>query len=83
MLKPTQWLTSTMVAGAMLLSRAALVRGTGQVHLVSRLVGREVLSQTVRIGDLNGDGTPDILFVQELYGPRIITCPTDGRHFLT
>jgi hypothetical protein len=45
-------------------------------HLVSRIVGREFLSETLRIGDLNGDGAPDLLFVQNLYGPRIITCLT-------
>jgi hypothetical protein len=28
----------------------------------------------VRIGDLNGDGAPDLLFVQSLYGSREITC---------
>jgi hypothetical protein len=43
---------------------------------VSRAVGRDFLSETIRIGDLNGDGAPDILFVQNLYGPRIITCLT-------
>jgi hypothetical protein len=46
------------------------------VHLVSRIVGQNFLSETIRIGDLNGDGAPDILFVQNLYGPRIITCLT-------
>jgi len=46
------------------------------VHLVSRILGQEFLSETVRIGDLNGDGAPDVLFVQNLYGPRIITCLT-------
>ena len=46
------------------------------VHLVSRIVGQEFLSETVRIGDLNGDGAPDVLFVQNLYGPRSITCLT-------
>lgn len=45
-------------------------------HLVSRIVGKEFLSETVRIGDLNGDGAPDLLFVQNLYGPRNITCLT-------
>jgi len=43
---------------------------------VSRVVGKDFLSETVRIGDLNGDGAPDFLFVQNLYGPRIITCLT-------
>lgn len=49
---------------------------TRTVHLVSRIIGREFLSETLRIGDLNGDGAPDLLFVQDLYGPRIITCLT-------
>jgi len=46
------------------------------VHLVSQITGKEFLSETVRIGDLNGDGAPDLLFVQDLYGPRIITSLT-------
>ena len=46
------------------------------VHLVTSIVGQEFLSETVRIGDLNGDGAPDLLFVQNLYGPRTITCLT-------
>jgi len=67
------------------LAGAAVAHGQVQVgqaapspttHLVSRIVGKEFLSETVRIGDLNGDGAPDVLFVQDLYGPRIITCLT-------
>jgi hypothetical protein len=46
------------------------------VHPVSQILGQEFLSETIRIGDLNGDGAPDVLFVQNLYGPRIITCLT-------
>src|SRR5512136_1367312 len=46
------------------------------VHMVSKILGKDFLSETIRIGDLNGDGAPDILFVQNLYGPRIITCLT-------
>ncbi len=49
---------------------------TNHTHLVSRIVGKDFLSETIRIGDLNGDGAPDVLFVQDLYGPRIITCLT-------
>src|SRR5512139_3528167 len=61
---------------------AAIVRAVGAadppqtVHLVSRIVGKEFLSETVRIGDLNGDGAPEVLFVQNLYVPRIITSLT-------
>ncbi|HEY5911762.1 MAG TPA: hypothetical protein VJA21_14265 [Verrucomicrobiae bacterium] len=57
-------------------SRAVPANETRTVHLVSRIVGKEFLSETIRIGDLNGDGAPDVLFVQNLYGPRIITCLT-------
>jgi rhamnogalacturonan endolyase len=49
---------------------------TNNIYLVSRVVKKDFLSETIRIGDLNGDGAPDVLFVQDLYGPRIITCLT-------
>lgn len=49
---------------------------TNSAYLVSSITGKEFLSETIRIGDLDGDGAPDILFVQDLYGPRIITCLT-------
>jgi hypothetical protein len=64
-----------MVAG-LAQSEAAPTNETQTVHLVSRIVRKEFLSETTRLGDLNGDGAPDILFVQNLYGPRIITCLT-------
>ena len=45
-------------------------------HLVTALDTRDFGSETVRIGDLNGDGAPDLLFVQNDYGTRVITCLT-------
>ncbi|MEK7706557.1 MAG: VCBS repeat-containing protein, partial [Verrucomicrobiota bacterium] len=57
-------------------SQAAPTSEARAVHLVSRIVGKNFLSETIRIGDLNGDGAPDILFVQNVYGPRTITCLT-------
>lgn len=45
-------------------------------HLVSSIDTLDFGAETLRIGDLNGDGAPDLLFVQSLYGPRIITCLT-------
>lgn len=33
-------------------------------------------AETLRIGDLNRDGAPDLLFVQSVYGTREITCLT-------
>ncbi len=43
-------------------------------HLVSRIDVKDFGAETLRIGDLNGDGGPDLLFVQCVYGTREITC---------
>ena len=45
-------------------------------HLVSAIDVHDFGAQTVRVGDLNGDGAPDLLFVQSVYGTREITCMT-------
>jgi hypothetical protein len=45
-------------------------------HLVATLDVRDFGAETLRIGDLNGDGAPDLLFVQNIYGTRAITCLT-------
>ena len=44
--------------------------------LVRSLDVQDFGAETVRVGDLNGDGAPDLLFVQSLRGPRRITCLT-------
>jgi len=46
------------------------------VHLVSMIDVKDFGAETLRIGDLNGDGGPDLLFVQSVYGSRQITCLT-------
>jgi hypothetical protein len=46
------------------------------VHLVSSIEAPDFGGMTLRIGDLNGDGAPDLLFVQSEYGPREIRCLT-------
>jgi outer membrane protein assembly factor BamB len=46
------------------------------VHLVSSIETRDFGAETVRVGDLNGDGAPDLLFVQSVYGSREIRCLT-------
>ena len=46
------------------------------VHLVSCLDVQDFGAETVRIGDLNADGAPDLLFVQSHFGSRSITCLT-------
>jgi len=45
-------------------------------HLVSAIDVRDFGAETVRVGDLNADGAPDLLFVQSTYGTREIACLT-------
>lgn len=45
-------------------------------HLVTTIDVRDFGAETLRVGDLNGDGAPDLLFVQNIYGTRAITCLT-------
>jgi len=49
---------------------------TTSTHLVSSFLTRDFGAETVRIGDLNGDGAPDLLYTQCSYGQRDITCLT-------
>ena len=45
-------------------------------HLVSVIDVKDFGAETLRIGDLNGDGAPDLLFAQSIFGTREITCLT-------
>ncbi len=45
-------------------------------HLVSKIDTKDFGSQTLRIGDLNGGGAPDLLFTQSIRDSRLITCLT-------
>jgi len=45
-------------------------------HLVSMIDVKDFGAETLRIGDLSGDGSPDFLFAQSTYGTREITCLT-------
>lgn len=45
-------------------------------HLISTIDVKNFGAEQVRIGDLNSDGAPDLLFVQSVYGTRAITCLT-------
>jgi hypothetical protein len=45
-------------------------------HLVSAIDVKDFGAETVRIGDLNSDGAPDLLFAQSEYATREITCLT-------
>lgn len=59
----------------------------GSTHLVSSFATREFGADTVRIGDLNGDGAPDLLFAQTLNqakpGTNELLCRTREIHCLT
>lgn len=46
------------------------------IHLVRAIETRDFGAVTVRIGDLNGDGAPDLLFVQSAYDTREVRCLT-------
>ena len=46
------------------------------VHVVSDIDVGDFGAECIRIGDLNGDGAPDLLFVQSVYETREITCLT-------
>ncbi len=45
-------------------------------HLVSAIDVGDFGAETLRVGDLNGDGAPDLLLTQSVYGTRAITCLT-------
>ncbi len=45
-------------------------------HLISCLDVQDFGAETLRVGDLNADGAPDLLFVQSHFGSRAITCLT-------
>jgi len=45
-------------------------------HLVSRIDVKDFGAEQLRVGDLNGDGAPDLLFIQSVYETREITCLT-------
>jgi hypothetical protein len=49
---------------------------TPTVHLVSRIDVKDFGGVAGRIGDLNGDGAPDLLFIQSVFETREITCLT-------
>lgn len=46
------------------------------VRVVSSIEVPDFGGMTLRIGDLDGDGVPDLLLVQSEYGPRAIRCLT-------
>ena len=75
------WARTAFVASTLLVSQTALAQGAESDnsptrHLVSRIDVKDFGAETLRIGDLNGDGAPDLLFVQSVYGTREITCLT-------
>jgi hypothetical protein len=47
-----------------------------KARLLNRIDVKDFGAETVRIGDLDGDGGPDLLFVQSHFGSREISCLT-------
>jgi hypothetical protein len=45
-------------------------------HPLSTIDVKDFGAETLRIGDLNGNGAPDLLFTQSIHGTREITCLT-------
>ena len=64
-----------MIAYIVILS-VAFPAAAPAFHLVSRIDVKDFGAETARIGDLNGDGGPDLLFVQSVFETREITCLT-------
>ncbi|MCC6681010.1 MAG: hypothetical protein IT445_08925 [Phycisphaeraceae bacterium] len=55
---------------------AADLTPTSSVRLIANIDVKDFGAETLRIGDLNADGEPDLLLVQCVYGSRQITCLT-------
>jgi hypothetical protein len=66
----------TLIACAVCLAQDAATKPRPTVHVVSAIDVKDFGSVTVRVGDLDGDGGPDLLFVQCHRGSRSITCLT-------
>lgn len=68
------------ISGPVLAQQAEEAAPTN-LHLVSRIDVKDFGAETIRIGDLDGDGAPDLLFVQSVFGTREITCLTAATIF--
>ena len=74
------WTRLGLIVLFLLAGQMALAQGTGDGfptrHLVSNIDVKDFGAETVRIGDLNGDGAPDLVLAQSTYATREITCLT-------
>ena len=75
------WIRLALIASISLTAQLTFAQTTGSggpptCHLVSSIDVKDFGAETLRIGDLNGDGAPDLLLVQSVYGTREITCLT-------
>jgi hypothetical protein len=71
------WTRMVLIASISLSARTTFAQPTGSSgpptrHLVSSIDVEDFGAETLRIGDLNGDGAPDLLLVQSVYGTREI-----------
>lgn len=74
----TRWVTVTLTGLALWAMSASQPGATEppKARLLSRIDVKDFGAETVRIGDLDADGGPDLLFVQSRFGSREITCLT-------
>lgn len=75
------WTRTALIVLTALTARMALAEAPeggepATRHLVSNVDVKDFGAETLRIGDLNADGAPDLLLVQSVYGTREITCLT-------
>ncbi|MCR4415200.1 MAG: hypothetical protein NUV77_22490 [Thermoguttaceae bacterium] len=72
----TACLAFVLLSGELAAAEPAAGQARPTAHLVSRIDVKDFGAETLRIGDLNADASPDLLFVQSVYGTREITCLT-------
>ncbi len=74
--KRAQTLVLVVATSALVHSHVAAGGKTTMARVVSKIDVKDFGAETIRIGDLNADGGPDLLFVQSVHGTREITCLT-------
>jgi len=78
MLKLTNLLLALLILSASANGQAAPPDKPSKIHLVSKIVGKDFLSETIRIGDSMETARPMSSSCKTFTGPRNITCPDRG-----
>ncbi|HSW45683.1 MAG TPA: hypothetical protein VLM89_08935 [Phycisphaerae bacterium] len=67
---------AVLLMPALILAQTSAPASAPTTRLVASLDVKDFGAETIRIGDLNGDGAPDLLLVQNVRATREITCLT-------